>query len=73
MADKTANPALYRKRLELQRHEQLLTLRRQELRIMELEDEKEKTTASAENTKRIIGDVEKEMVEAGIDFKKEEI
>ena len=71
MADKTANPTLYRKRLELQRHEQLLTLRRQELRIMELEDEKEKTVASMDNTKRVIGDVEKEMTEAGIEFVKE--
>jgi hypothetical protein len=68
MADKTSNPILYHKRLELQRHEQLLTLRRQELRIMELEDEISKTAASMENTKRIISDIEKEMTSEGIQF-----
>ena len=68
MADKTVNPILHQKRLELQRQEQLLALRRQELRVMELEDDITKTKESMENTKRIIESLESELTACGVKF-----
>lgn len=68
MADKLQNPILNCKRLELRRHEQLLTMRRLELRVMELEDEIVKTKDAMENTARVIVEIEAEMAANGIKF-----
>jgi hypothetical protein len=68
MADKMQNPSLNNKRLELRRHEQLLTVRRLELRILELEDETVKVLEAIENTKKSIVETEKELAAAGIKF-----
>lgn len=61
MADKLQNPVLNRKRLSLRKQEQLLSLDRNELRIMELEDDIVKTRESIENTKRIIAEIDAEI------------
>ena len=68
MADKVQNPILNRKRQEFRRNEQLLSLSRYELRVMELEDEISKTQEAIGNTKRIIGEIEQEMEADGVKF-----
>jgi hypothetical protein len=68
MADKVGNTVLGLKRLELQRHEQLLTVRRLELRLMEMDDEKTKIDAQICSTKDSILEIEKTLSDAGIKF-----
>jgi hypothetical protein len=68
MGDKIGNSAISIKRMELQRHEQLQTIRRLELRLMEMDDEKLKIAESIVNTRTSILEIEKNLAAEGVKF-----
>jgi len=63
MADKKANPTIVLKRKELELSERKLLLQRQELRLMELEDEKATALDNIEASKAIVATFESDIAE----------
>ena len=63
--DKKGNPALHRKRLELQLSEQKLILDRQALRTLEIDEEKNNIKESMVLTQNRIVDLEKSLKDNG--------
>jgi len=63
MADRKANPIIVLKRKELELSERRLLLQRQELRLMELDDEKATALDNIEASKGIITTLESDVAE----------
>ena len=61
MADVTPNYRLEKKRLELERGSILLSIQRQELRLFEIEDEKDKVAYNIELLQKNISDLEEKI------------
>lgn len=65
MADNAGNNALMRKRLKLMLSEQKIMLERQELRLCEIEDEKQKLSEAMAITQEKITELEKQILAEG--------
>jgi len=61
MADVGPNLRLEKKRLELERNAILLTIQRQELRLLEIEDEKYKVDTAILNLQKNVADLEEKI------------